>query len=157
MQESHSYSDESKKAVKKAMDLLLRGDRTEAELRDRLNGYDFEPAAVDEAIGYVKSFGYIDDLRYAKTYIDYHRVRRSRKELKHRLRDKGVSDEIISEAFLEYDEADDDPELASMQQLIAKRLKGRQISELDYNEKAKHMRYLAGRGYPSDKIRRLFS
>lgn len=52
-------------AKKKAMNLLLYMDRTEKQLRDKLEEGEFPPQAVSEAISYVKSFHYLDDERYA--------------------------------------------------------------------------------------------
>ena len=53
------------RAKRYAMNLLVKMDRTERELREKLkkNGY---PAEVSrKAVDYVKSYGYIDDARYA--------------------------------------------------------------------------------------------
>ena len=56
-------ADERYQAKKKAMDLLLHNDRTEAELRERLLRKEFDADSVEDAVAYVKSFGYIDDER----------------------------------------------------------------------------------------------
>ena len=50
-----------KRAKRKAMSLLQSMDRTESELRDRLLRQDFPEETVDQAVRYVKSFGYVDD------------------------------------------------------------------------------------------------
>ena len=46
-------------------------DRTEAQLREKLLQAEFSPELVEEAVAYVKSFGYIDDERYVRNYIEY--------------------------------------------------------------------------------------
>ena len=53
-----------KRARKRAMHLLERMDRTEAQLREKLLKAEFEPEFIEQAIAYVKSYGYLDDERY---------------------------------------------------------------------------------------------
>ena len=150
--------EESKKATEKAMALLLHKDRTKQELIDRLNGAKFSDEAIDAALEYVISYGYIDDMRYAKGYTDYHKTSKSKREIKRKLKEKGISDEILTAVFSDYQTEDgEDPEEIAIKALIEKRLKGIPISDLSYEEKQKQMRYLAGKGYPIDMIRRVFN
>ena len=155
--------EETQKAVAKAMALLLHKDRTEKELSDRLYRAGFSEKSALFAMEYVKSFGYINDFRYAESYIDYHKLSKSKNEIRRKLIEKGIPEEILSEALRDsYEKTDDNDDLADAEEealraLIAKRLKGRDIAELTYEEKQKQMRYLAGKGYPTDKIRRMFS
>ena len=150
--------EESKKATEKAMALLLHKDRTEHELIDKLRGAKFSDEAVSFALEYVSSYGYIDDLRYAKGYTDYHRTSKSRREIRRKLKEKGISDDILSEIFSDYMTEDgQDPEEIAIRALVEKRLRGKDVSDLTYEEKQKQMRYLAGKGYPTDLIKRVFS
>ena len=157
------YPDEEcKQATAKAMALLLHKDRTERELSDRLYRAGFSEKSALFAIEYVRSFGYINDYRYAETYINYHKSSKSRREIRQKLAEKGISDEVLGEAITNcyaaaQEDTGGDSEEEAMQALIKKRLKGRDISELTFEEKQKQMRYLAGKGYPSEKIRRMFS
>ena len=149
--------EESKKATEKAMALLLHKDRTAWELKDRLYRAGFSEKASEFAFSYVERFGYVDDLRYATGYIDYHKQTKSRKEIRRKLKEKGVPDEVLTEAFAGYADDEDgagDPEVTALRALIRKRLKGRELSELTYEEKQKQMRYLAGKGYPIEMIRK---
>ena len=63
------YNVVGKRAKKRALHLLEKMDRTEKNLKDKLlqNGYPNKLA--EEAVAYVKSYHYVDDLRYAKNYI----------------------------------------------------------------------------------------
>ena len=63
--------EERNRARKKAMRLLEHMDRTEKGLTDKLRQAEFSPEAVEDAIAYVKSYGYINDARYARTYIPF--------------------------------------------------------------------------------------
>lgn len=137
-------SEEEKKAAEKAMNLLLQQDRTKKELQDRLYRAGFSEKAAAYAMNYVMSFGYIDDLRYASNYLAFHKGNRSRKELRYKLMNKGVPPEVIAEAFLEYEEED---ERTALRHMLRKRLKGRMLSRLDFQEKSKITAYLGRKGY----------
>ena len=58
--------------------------------------------------------------------------------------------EIISEAFLGYEEEEEEDALRKM---LGKRLKGRQLSGLDYPAREKITAYLVRKGYPLSKVR----
>lgn len=94
-------SEEQKKAARKAMRLLEHMDRTEKGLRDKLRQGGFSPGAVDAAIAYVQSYGYLDDSRYARTYIAYRMGTKSRQKLIQELIGKGVEKETAVAAWEE--------------------------------------------------------
>ena len=54
-----------KRAKLRALHLLEDMDRTEAALREKLRQGMYSADAVDKAVEYVKSFGYLNDARYA--------------------------------------------------------------------------------------------
>ena len=58
-----------RKAKLRALHLLEYMDRTEKGLRQKLEQSGYPTEVVDEAIRYVKSYGYIDDKRYADNYL----------------------------------------------------------------------------------------
>ena len=53
-------------ARKKALKKLLVRDRSEKELREILRREGFQEAETEDAVEYVKSFGYVNDRRYAE-------------------------------------------------------------------------------------------
>ena len=59
--------EEYRDARRKAMRLLEHMDRTERGLREKMRQAGFAPPAIDYALAYVESYGYIDDERYART------------------------------------------------------------------------------------------
>lgn len=91
--------EEIKKAKLKALHILTRMDKTEADLRAGLKRTGFSEQAVEEAVEYVKSYGYVDDRKYAEKYISYNKDRKSRQKIKFELTNKGISRDIIGEAF----------------------------------------------------------
>ena len=83
-------------------------DRTEAQLREKLLQAEFSPELVEEAVAYVKSFGYIDDERYVRNYIEYRSSQKSRRQLEQELQfRKGVSPELIQKVYEELEPADE--------------------------------------------------
>ena len=85
-------------------------DRTEAQLREKLLQAEFSPELVDDAVAYVKSYGYIDDERYVRNYIEYRRDQKSRRQLEQELQyRKGVPQELIQKVYEELEPADERP------------------------------------------------
>lgn len=96
--------EERNRARKKAMRLLEHMDRTEKGLTDKLRQAEFSPEAVEDAIAYVKSYGYINDARYARTYISFRMETRSRQKILSELQLKGVDRQTALDAWNEMEE-----------------------------------------------------
>ena len=79
-----------KKIIRRAMHLLEHMDRTEKGLRDKLRQSDYPEDMIEYAIAYVKSYGYVDDARYARNYIRYRLDQKTRQQLMQELYRKGV-------------------------------------------------------------------
>lgn len=69
---------------------------------------EFEPELVEQAVAYVKSYGYLDDERYVRNYIEYRKDQKSRRQLEQELQfRKGVSPELIRKVYEELEPADE--------------------------------------------------
>ena len=79
-----------KRATKRAMHLLEKQDRTEYQLREKLRQNEYPKEAVEQAIAYVKSYHYIDDLRYACSYVRYQKEKRATADFSRIYRRKGL-------------------------------------------------------------------
>lgn len=84
---------------KKAMAILLHNDRTEWELRDKLQQHGFEEEVIEDAIAYVESFHYIDDRRYAMRFAEIYKDSRSIQRIRQDLQKRHVDDLLIEEAL----------------------------------------------------------
>lgn len=102
-----------KRACQRAMYLLQKMDRTELQLRRKLEESFYPGQIVDHAVAYVKRFHYIDDVRYAWNYIDSRKGGKSRRQLAAELREKGVSREDIEEALSESEFPDEREQILS--------------------------------------------
>ena len=138
----------TKRAKLRAMHLLEQGDRTKKGLRENLlkNGYPSE--AVEEAMAYVESFHYIDDKRYALTYIQNQSGKKGRARIQMELRQKGVPQEYIDQAFQETEE--DTDARGVIRELILK--KRREQGPMEEKERQKLYGFLMRRGFSSSDI-----
>lgn len=143
--------EEQKKARRKAMLLLEHMDRTEKGLSDRLRQAGFSKEAAADAISYVKSYGYIDDARYAENYISYRMDSKSRQKLLQELAAKGVDRETAMEAWERAAELQQPDERAVLRKSVEK--KYAEGTELDEKEMRRLYGYLARRGFSFDDIR----
>ena len=90
-----------KRAKLRAMHLLEDMDRSESALREKLRQGLYPPEAVEAAISYVKSFGYLDDARYAENFVQSRKASKIRREILYQLCQKGVSREIAQQVVEE--------------------------------------------------------
>ena len=135
-------------AKKKALKLLEYQDRTEKQLCDKLKEGGFPPFAVSEAVTYVRSFHYIDDERYAAAFVANRKASRSRFELYHMLKERGVSEELI-ERVLEDAELD---ETVTLETLFRKKFGTKDLTDPKTYEKA--FRYFSTKGYRYQDIKK---
>ena len=138
------------RARKRGMNLLMKMDRTESDVRDKLSEGGYPPEAVDDAIAYLQSFHYIDDTRYASEYIRCKSGAMSRKQITQKLSQKGVDKSVIEEAFAQFDEENNEDNGNAEKQLIRKLILKRcpqGVTDLDYNAKQKLYAYLYGKGF----------
>ncbi len=140
-----------KRAKLRAMHLLESMGRTESQLRDKLIQGEYPPDIIEKALTYVKSFGYVNDLNYALSYIRNRKDKKSKRELQMHLRSKGVAADVIEQAFEECYDTDDISE-AITRLLIKRKYHPR---EDEYEQKKKHMAYLVRKGFSYEDVRRV--
>lgn len=92
----------------KAVDILSRTDKSEFELRRKLQDCYFSSEVVDEVICQLKDKKYIDDERVAYNYICSSKNAKTRCQIKQKLNDKGIdgyiTDRLLEELFDDEDE-----------------------------------------------------
>lgn len=136
-----------KRAKKRAMHILEQMDRTEHQLREKLARGEYPQECIDSAVEYVKKYRYLDDERFASSYVRYHQEKLSRQQLSVKLTQKGVSKDIIAEALeIEY-EADDGEKIRN---LLSKR--HFDPDNTDRQENNKIYQYILRRGFKSSDI-----
>ena len=85
-------------AFRRVVAMLNAGDKSERQLRDRLDEKGFSPEAIDEAIASAKSCGFIDDRRYAEVLVRS-RISQGRgiKGIERELEQNNISLDILDE------------------------------------------------------------
>ena len=114
-------SEEQKKARRKAMLLLEHMDRTEKGLSDRLRQAGFPVDAVEDAMNYVRSYGYLNDRRYAENYISFRMGTKSRQKILQELSAKGVDRETAAAAWETIAEIQEPDELEILRAAVQKK------------------------------------
>ena len=139
----------TKRAKLRAMHLLSDMGRTESQLRTKLKQGGYPDEAVEEAIRYVKSFGYINDAEYVRSFIDSRKEKKSKKEIYAALKQKGVDSDIIEQVFEEMDYGEEDSRQA-IEALMRKR--NYNPDSADLKEKQKLMGYLMRKGFRYEDV-----
>ncbi len=145
-----------KRAKSRTLHILDRYDKTEKELRDKLKENMYPPEAIDAAVEAAKKGRFLDDNRYAYQYIYEKSRTKSRRMIEMELRNKGISDELISSAFAELstETGEEDREEELIRKLIKKRISD--PGDIDNSEKEKLFRYLTGKGFEFGKVKKIF-
>lgn len=140
-----------KRAKLRAMHLLTDMDRTESQLRTKLKQGLYPDEIVEQALNYVKSFGYVEDENYAKRFVDSKKSVKSRKEIYAALCQKGIAKETIERAMEACYEEEGEQE-AIRRILEKKHFFDKQATEA---ERTKIYGYLMRKGFRCEDIRQV--
>ncbi len=145
-----------RRAKLRSMNLLQSRDYTRKQLEDKLRQGDYPDACIEEALDYVEAYGYIDDARYARDYIEYNLSTKSRIRIETDLMKKGISRDVIRCAYeeLEHKGLRQD-EAAMIQALLQKRHYCADTA--DSREKQKIYGYLCRRGFSPETVMKALS
>lgn len=148
-------------AKKRVLNLLTARDRTRRELLEKLAGDGYPEEVCTTAVEYAESYHYVDDLRFAITYLRSYEEEKSHLQLLMKLKEKGILREVADKAFEmvreereermgeEFEEA----EIVALRRQIAKKTKSAALSKQDA---AKLFASLAAKGFSPSDIRSMF-
>ena len=140
------YNILNKRARERSLFLLKDMDKTEKQIRDKFKLGDYPEDIINNAIEFLKKYGYVDDIRYAKLYISSKQNSKSIKQIELELYKKGVNKENVSKVLLEMDLSNEE----ALNKLIEKIIK-----KYDLNDKTQYnkmCRYLLGKGFSYGEI-----
>lgn len=129
--------------LKKVLHYCAYQDRCTHEVRTKLATFDMSDSDKEKIVKLLVDEGYIDDERYASTFVrsKIHLKKWGVNKIRMSLKMKGISEEIISNALSEID-----PEIYKDE--LIKVLKAKKINESDpYKKKAKLAQYAIQKGY----------
>ena len=139
-----------KRAKLRAMNLLTARPYTEVKLRQKLQEGLYPEEIIDLAIDYVKSYGYVDDYRYAMDYLEYHSQSQNRQQILQKLKQKGIKGETLTKVFDDYfSDGGEIKELEQIQRILQKKHFSK---EMDFEEISKLKASLYRKGFTIDNI-----
>lgn len=140
----------SKTARECALSLLEYRDRTEKEMRQKLQEREYEPQEIEEALVFLKEYRYINDADYAEKYIRVYSSRKSARQIRCDLERKGIDRELIGQS-LEDTPVDEESQIRTY--LLKKGcVSGERMEPAAYR---KLTSALCRRGFSYDAIRRV--
>jgi regulatory protein len=134
------------KAYMRSLDLIMRRQRSEWEVRDYLKRKDYEQDIIEKIVNRLAGMGYVDDKKFAEAWVSNRRLLKatSKRKLTMELRQKKVADEIVREVLAE-DETD---ERQVLRDLIAKKR-----NQTRYQDEQKLIAYLLRQGFNYEDVR----
>lgn len=142
-------TEDQKKCRKSAMQILEFKTRTEQELRQKLKAKEFSEDQIEDAVEYVKSFGYINDRRYAETYILNRQQEKSRTKILQELMQKGIDHSVAEEAWEEACDSERS-ERSILREQMEKKLSGTEVP--DEKQLRRIFAFFMRRGFKYDDI-----
>lgn len=138
-----------RRARERALYELKSRDRTEQEIRRKLEQAFYPEQAVEETLSFLRSYGYVDDVKFAEHHVECYGGKKSRAEILLNLQKKGIDRETAKEAVRRLEEAAEGAVPAAVTAALQKRKYGAS-AEAD----RKTIAYLQRRGFAWDEIRR---
>lgn len=139
-----------KQLLQKAYYFLKFRDRSEKEIRDHFKSFQ-DQDLIEKLVAKLKEQGFINDLKFANLWIESRQRSKfkSKLALELELKQKGISEEIIEEAF-SLQSSDIRQEDLAMQALEKKMRIWKNLTKLEFKQKA--YRYLGAKGFPYEII-----
>jgi regulatory protein len=132
----------------RALAMLARREHTRQELERKLAPLTENPREIPDLLDDFERRGWLSESRVVEQVLAARRRRFGARRIAQELREKGVSDAAIAGAQLELKES----EFAAARAVWRKKFG---VVPVDARDKARQMRFLQGRGFSLEMIRRL--
>ena len=142
---SMQQESESKLAWEKALKLVSTRYKTQKEIYVYLQEKGYLPSVIFGVIEKLNEYHFIDDKRYAESYISHKIKKDGPKKIKQELLTKGVREDIIDEVL---DEVDNQDEV--ILNLCDKYMKNKEKTKENY---LKLFRYMQGKGFDYEQVK----
>ena len=137
----------------KLVNYCVYQDRCHQEVEQKMWDYLLIPEAKEEILLYLMKENYLNEERFTRSYIrgKFYMKSWGRNKIRNHLKFKGVPEKLINSCFDEIDEDDYQKTLAKLFHNYFSKIKGLQV----YQKNAKTIKYLLGRGFEYEEIRRV--
>jgi regulatory protein len=132
----------------RALRMLARREYSRFELERRLAPFTEDPAEISELLDDFERRGWLSESRVIEQVLASRRRRFGAQRIAHELREKGLSDAAIAGAQMQLKEG----ELETARAVWMKKFG---VVPVNARDKARQMRFLQGRGFGLEVIRRL--
>jgi regulatory protein len=132
----------------RALRLLSQREHSRTELERKLAPHEEVPGELAKALDELQARDFINDGRAVDSVVNRRSGKLGSARIKQELAAKGLSGEAVAEAMANLK----DSELSRAQEVWRKKFG---TSPQDPQEKAKQMRFLLSRGFPSEVVRRI--
>lgn len=142
---------DKKKALEKAAYLCSKREVAQSEIETKLDKWSVLPDDAVEVVEYLIKEGYVNNLRYAQSYVrDKYRFNRwGRVKIKYGLRFKEIAGSDISTAMEEINES---LYVKNLIDLLKNKRRSLRKEEDLYKKKASMIRYAQSRGFENELI-----
>lgn len=130
----------------RALALLARREHSRAELTRKLERVGFIREDIAALLDEFETKNWLSDRRFAESWVADHRAKAGSVKLAYELRQRGVSDDVIEAVLGE----NRDSELERAREVWRKKFKS---APANASDKARQMRFLLSRGFPTEIIR----
>ena len=137
-----------KRAKRRMLYLLGQMDRTEAQIRQKLQQGGYPEGIIEEAIAYAMDAHYLDDARYARNYVRSQQEKKSPEQMRMSLYRKGIRRELAEQALESEYILEDEQELI-LKWVQKKNYPGETAS---LKEKRRICQFLMRKGFHMDDI-----
>lgn len=136
---------------------LLTGQaKTERRLREKLaKSAHYTEEIIEKTLSFLKEYGYLDDYRYAVTYLQENAGKRSLRDMKAKLFLRGVEADALARAVEDFRESgreeEEDPEREALRVWVEK--KSRTLDLTDRKDRERLFASLMRKGFSYSMIR----
>jgi len=131
----------------RALRLLARREHSRAELTRKLGQAGFSVVDIAPLLDEFEQKNWLSDRRFAESYVADHRSRSGAVKLAYELKQRGIADAVIEKVVQD----NRDSELERAQEVWRKKFG---MAPANAQDKARQMRFMQGRGFSLDIIRR---
>ncbi len=136
-------------ALSRAMNWLTASYRSESELKRYLREHKYSPKVAEYVVGKLKEYNFLSDENLAKQMVEYGQNKIGVYKIRQKLMEKGVAREVIDSALESLESQDD----------VCYNMALKKLGNMERTREnmAKVYRYLAGKGFDFDTIKRAFN
>ena len=138
----------------KLVNYCVYQDRCHTEVEQKMREFVLIPEAKEEILLYLMKENYLNEERFAKSYVrgKFYIKHWGKTKIKIHLKQKGVTEKLITKSFSEIDEDDYFKTIQKLYENYESKLKGLK----EYQKKSKTIKYLLSRGFEYEMILQLF-